>query len=175
LRKHILVCAVIALLSASTLGQSTLRFDAFGGYSYLHSDPGSGLRSADASGWATSLNWNWNRWLGLKSDFSGSYCCTGQRENNLLFGPQVTFRREHANFFVHGLGGVSHGNPGGVSDNVAAYAFGGGVDWRFTQSGFGLRLGQLDYLATRYGGITRNNVRYSTGFVFNFGGKNDNR
>ena len=172
LRRHILFLGILALLSACALGQSTPRFDAFGGYSYLHSDPGSGLSRANASGWGASLNWNFNHRLGLKADLSGSYCCGGQREHNFLFGPQVSFRGGRTNFFVHGLGGVSHGNPSGVSGNVAAWALGGGLDWKFTpHSRLALRLVQADYLGTQYASATQNTFRLTTGLVFSFGGK----
>lgn len=166
-----LFLGTVVLLSACALGQATPRFDAFGGYSYLRSDPGSGLSSANASGWAATLNWNWNHWLGLKADVSGTYCCSGQREHNFLFGPQVNFRGGRANFFTHGLGGVSHGNPLGVNQNVAAWAFGGGVDWKWSRdSRLSLRLAQADYLRTQYAGTAQNTFRYSTGLVFSFGG-----
>lgn len=168
--KRILCIAVFALLSSGALGQSTPRFDFFGGYSYLRSN-GSSITSADASGWGTSLNWNWKRWLGLKADIGGDYCCNGEREHNFLFGPQVTFRGSHAQFFVHGLGGVSHGNPAGVSESVAAFAVGGGVDWKFHRnSHLALRLAQADYLGTNYANLMQHNFRYSTGIVFSFAG-----
>ena len=171
LRKRTLYTAVFALLSSCAVGQSTPRFDVFGGYSYLRSS-GASITSANASGWGTSLNWNWKHWLGLKADIGGDYCCSGEREYNFLFGPQITFRRSHANFFVHGLGGVSHGNPAGVSESVAAFAFGGGLDWKIrNDSGLALRLVQADYLGTNYGNLMQHNFRYSTGIVFGFGGK----
>ena len=172
MRKRILYIGIFALLSSYALGQSTPRFEAFGGYSYLRSNPGNGISSANASGWGTALNWNWNPWLGLKADVGGDYCCNGQREHNFLFGPQVTFRGNHANFFIHGLGGVSHGNDTGFSDTVAAFAFGGGMDWKFHHdSGLALRVVQADYLGTNYGNQVQHNFRYSTGLVFSFGGK----
>ena len=162
---------IVVVLTASALGQSAQRFDLFGGYSYLHSDPGNGIASANASGWAASLNWNWNHWLGLKADLSGHYCCDSQNEHNFLFGPQLTFHSRGAKFFVHGLGGVSRGSANGFSDSVTAWAFGGGVDWALPgHSGLALRLGQIDYLGTNYGDQTQNNFRYSTGLVLSFGG-----
>jgi hypothetical protein len=93
------------------------------------------------------------------------------KEHNFLFGPQVNFRGGRANFFTHGLGGVSHGNPLGVNQNVAAWAFGGGVDWKWSRdSRLSLRLAQADYLRTQYAGTAQNTFRYSTGLVFSFGG-----
>jgi hypothetical protein len=171
LRRHILFLGIVALLSTCVLGQSTPRFDVFGGYSYLRSDPGPGFGKANANGWGSSLNWNFNRWLGVKADMSGTYCCVGQREHNFLFGPQIGFRGQRANYFFHGLGGVSHGNPGGVSSNVAAWAFGGGMDWKLaSHPRLSLRLIQGDFLRTQYASVAQSTFRYSTGLVFSFGG-----
>ena len=169
--KRILYMAVFALLSSCALGQSTPRFDVFGGYSYLRSN-GSSITSANGNGWGTALNWNWKSWLGLKADIGADYCCNGESENNFLFGPQVSFRRSRANFFVHGLGGFSYGNPAGAGYySVAAFAVGGGMDWKLHHdSRLALRLIQVDYLGTNYGNLMQHNFRYSTGIVFGFGG-----
>lgn len=171
MRKRILYLGIVALLSSCAWGQSTPRFDVFGGYSYLRSD-GSTITSADGNGWIGSLNWNWKPWLGLKADIGADYCCNGERENNFLFGPQVSFRRSRMNFFVHGLGGFSYGNPVGTYYSVAAFAIGGGVDWKLHRdSRLALRLIQVDYLGTHYGNLMQHNFRYSTGIVIGFGGK----
>lgn len=170
-KRTLYFCGIVALLSSCALGQSTPRFDVFGGYSYLRSS-GSTITSANGNGWGASLNWNWKRWLGLKADIGADYCCNGERENNFLFGPQVTFRRNRVNFFVHGLGGLSYGNPAGAYTSVAAFAFGGGVDWKLPHSPrLALRLVQADYIGTNYGNLMQHNFRFSTGLVFSFGGK----
>ena len=78
----------------------------------------------------------------------------------------------HAHTVDLTLGGVSHGNPSGVSGNVAAWALGGGLDWKFTpHSRLALRLVQADYLGTQYASATQNTFRLTTGLVFSFGGK----
>lgn len=170
MRKHSLYLALFALLSSYALGQSTPRFDVFGGYSYLRSN-GNSITPADGNGWVGSLNWNLKRWIGFKADIGADYCCNGERENNFLFGPQVTFRHSRADFFVHGLGGFSYGNPVGAYHSVAAFGVGGGADWKFhPDSRLGLRLVQVDYLGTYYANLAQHNFRYSTGIVFGFGG-----
>ena len=90
----------------------------FGGFSYLRANPGSGLSGTNALGWNASLNWNWNRWFGVKGDFDGHYCCAGQKLHNFMFGPQFSYRMSKATFFVHGLGGVSHGTAPGAGDGA---------------------------------------------------------
>jgi hypothetical protein len=46
-------------------------------------------------------------------------------------------------------------------------AFGGGADVTLNKT-FAVRVGQFDYLMTRFGGDSQNNVRFSTGVVFKF-------
>src|SRR5262252_5421675 len=90
------ILSLALLTTACALAQaqkeSFQKVDLYGGYSYLHSNPGPGVNSADSSGWDTSLNFNVNRWFGIKADMSGAYCCSNQTEHNFLFGPQLTWR-----------------------------------------------------------------------------------
>jgi len=46
-------------------------------------------------------------------------------------------------------------------------ALGGGVDLRLSRS-VAFRMIQADYLLTRFGGITQNNARITTGLVYRF-------
>jgi hypothetical protein len=172
--RRLLFC-IVALLFLSSLGiaqSTTSRFDLFGGYSYLRSNPGGGSEGANSSGWEASAGWNWNRWLAIKADFDGHYCCDGQTEHNFLFGPQITFRKSRADFFAHGLIGVSHGTATGFSDTPLAWALGGGVDLKFKRfSRIAFRVIQADYLGTHYADSVQNNFRYSAGIVLHVGKK----
>src|SRR5512140_1626927 len=160
----LLACVCVAQVSAQTP-----KFDFFGGYSFVHSDP-NGLESGNAHGWEASLNYNWNSWLGLKADFDGHYCCD-QTMHNFLFGPQISLGHGKLAPYVHGLVGASHGtSTGGFSDTVLGFALGGGVDWK-VRSSWSWRVVQVDYLGTRYGDETQNNVRLSTGLVWHWGKK----
>ncbi len=145
------------------------KVDVFAGYSFLHTSPGSGLNSADAHGWEASLTYNWKRWLGLKADFDGHYCCD-QSLHNFLFGPQINLGHGKLSPFVHGLAGVSHGSAAGVTDDAFAWAVGGGLDIKANDS-IAIRIGQVDYLGTHFSGYTQNNFRFSAGLVLRFGSK----
>lgn len=171
MKKVLVVTALLLLCSLGSWAQNDPQFDLFGGYSYLHSGPGMGLSSADANGWEASATYNWNRWLALKADIDGHYCCD-QTMHNFLFGPQINLLHgKKVQPFVHGLVGVSHGtSTGGFSDNVFAYAVGGGFDYKWTDR-ISIRIVQADYLGTRYGGETQHNLRLSAGIVFHFGSK----
>lgn len=170
MKKALALSALLLLCAAASWGQNDPKFDVFGGYSYVHSGPGMGFASADANGWEASLSYNWNRWLALKADFDGHYCCD-QTMHNFLFGPQINLGKGKLKPFVHGLVGVSHGtSTGGFSDNVLGFAAGGGLDYKWTDR-ISLRIVQADYLGTRYGDETQHNLRLSAGIVFHFGRK----
>ena len=47
-------------------------------------------------------------------------------------------------------------------------AMGGGLDVKLTRS-LAFRVLQADYLLTRFGGVTQNNARLTTGLVYRFG------
>ena len=165
MRNAVLLALLACAVAVPSLAQDS-KVDVFGGYSYVHSDPNT-LPSGDASGWEASLTYNANKWLGIKADFDGHYCCD-QTMHNFLFGPQINFGHDKVRGFVHGLVGASHGTSGGFSDTVLGFAFGGGVDWK-VGSKVSWRVAQVDYLGTRYGDATQNNFRLSTGLVFHFG------
>lgn len=169
MNKALRVAALIVFCAVGSWAQDTSKVDFFGGYSFVHSDPGFGLLSGDANGWEGSLSYNWNNWLALKGDFDGHYCC-GQTMHNFLFGPQITLGHGKVSPFVHGLVGASHGTSPGFSDTVLGFAIGGGLDVKWTER-ISVRLVQADYLGTRYADATQNNFRLSAGIVFHFGKK----
>lgn len=172
MRKTLLVAALLALLPCAALAQDTPTVEAYGGYSYIRANPGGGFVGTNASGWNASVAWNWNKWLGLKADVSGHYCCSGngEKKHDFLFGPQLSLRRQKATYFVHALAGASHGNAPGFSDTVLGWAAGGGVDIRWTDR-ISVRVAQVDYLGTNYASTMQHHFRYSGGIVFRFGGK----
>jgi opacity protein-like surface antigen len=167
--KKVFVIAVLVLLCALPGMAQDYKVDVFAGYSLLHSDPGSGLASANASGWEGALTYNWNDWLGVKADVDGHYCCDSSL-HNFLFGPQITLGHGKVSPYLHGLVGVSHGSAGGFTDNAFAFALGGGLDVKATDR-LSVRIAQVDYLGTRFADYTQNNFRFSAGLVFRFGKK----
>ncbi len=172
MRTTLVLAGLLLLLPSSAVAQDTPTAEVFGGYSYIRANPKGGFIGSNGSGWNASAAWNWNKQWGLKADVSGYYCCSGngEREHNFLFGPQFNIRRQKANFFVHGLVGVSHGNAPGFSDTVLAWAGGGGVDIRWTDR-VSVRVLQVDYFGTNYANTLQHHFRYSGGLVFRFGGK----
>lgn len=98
-----------------------------------------------------------------------------------LGGPQVKARNERATLFAHALFGAARAratvvvedvipgnNFGGTftdSETKFAFALGGGVDVNVSDR-IAIRAVQADYLRTRFGEQTQNNLRLSVGVVF---------
>jgi Outer membrane protein beta-barrel domain len=176
MKKYIVLLGVLLLGVLPLLAQSEFpRGEVFGGYSYLNVDT-SGLTSRQSlNGWNAQANVNFNKWLGLTGDFGGYYGSpfhVSVHDYSFLFGPTVTYRTEHFAPFFHALFGGNHidasleGSSGG--DTAFAMAFGGGVDVPVKGS-FGIRVAQVDWLRTQHFNTNQNNIRLSTGIIFNFG------
>jgi hypothetical protein len=156
----------------------------FGGYSYMHFDsPAFGFADySNLNGGNVSLSVphifhsRQYRMLGVVVDAGANY---GSHLSvyNFMVGPQVTYDKKGYTFFGRGLFGKSRERFGieppdivGFSSLGRAIAFGGGVqkNWR---PRFALRILQVDYVNNNNFGVTQNNLRISTGLVFQFGGK----
>jgi hypothetical protein len=161
MRKLVLVLALVAIAPCAARAQ---KVQIFGGYSYLRLDNNSNLNGWELSGTVKG------RWLGLTADFSGDYGSPFGPSTSLhtfLFGPQLSIPFPIFSPFVHALVGGARLASGGISDTALATAVGGGIDAHIAPF-FSYRLFQLDYLGTRFGGSTQNNLRLSTGLVFHF-------
>lgn len=119
---------------------------------------------------------------------------SGKVQGNLftyMFGPQIKFRTPKFHPFGHLLFGGAHSNVYGnafkticqplasgcgiskaPSGDAFAMAFGGGIDIPVHHN-VSLRVGELDYLLTRFTNAftdtNQSNLRYSGGIVFSFG------
>jgi hypothetical protein len=131
------------------------------------------------NGWEASGAYNAHHWLGLVADFSGYYGSTNgvsTHFNTYLFGPQFQLHA-HVSPFVHVLFGAAHETTGQLiapelvisptSSTAFAAAIGGGIDVRAVRF-VSFRLVQLDYLMTRFGSSTQNQLRASAGLVVHF-------
>lgn len=179
MRKSFILAVFAAVFSLASFAQSTdvPKGEIFGGYQYTRINPGSSVDGDNFNGWEASGQYNWSPSIGLKADFSGAYKSVlgvSLRQHTYLFGPVVSARSEKATFFAHALFGGARATAdtgssffGSVSDNAFAMAFGGGLDYNLNRN-FAVRVGQFDYLPTRFGGETQNNFRYSAGVVLRF-------
>ena len=170
-----MLAALVCMIALPAIAQENSKAEIFGGYQYTRINPGSGASSENFNGWNTAFTANLNQWLGVTADISGAYkdfSGVSAKEHNFLFGPTVSYTNsEKVKPFAHVLFGVSHAGAGfsgiGVSDNAFAMAFGGGADVTLNKN-FAVRVGQFDYLMTRFGGDSQNNLRFSTGVIYRF-------
>jgi len=167
------VLCILGLLLVSSLPAAAQRWsaDVYGGYNYARFDTGSSSTGkVNLNGWDASLNLKPSRWLGIVSDFSGSYGSPFGPTTSLytyLFGPQVSLPAR-VSPFVHVLIGGARIKTGTLpSDNAFATAIGGGFDAQVFPHIY-WRLFQVDYLATRFTNNTQNSMRVSTGILVHF-------
>ena len=174
LRKTFIVLCLILTCSLFTFAQDYSKADVFAGYQWTSVDNGSGFDRLNFNGWNGALTGYFNKNFGITADFAGAYKSESGASikiHSFMFGPTLRMDGEKASPFVHALFGAAHGSAGfgGLSgtDNAFAYAFGGGVDWNASKS-VAIRVGQFDYVGTRFGGENQKNFRYSGGVVFKF-------
>lgn len=171
MKKLITVAAVLAMLALPVLAQDAPKAELFGGYQYTRINPGSGITGQNLNGWDAALTGNVGHTLGITADISGAYKTVAGISNHdyfFLFGPTLaSHSNESFTPFAHALFGVAHASGGGFSDNAFAMGLGGGLDVKVANH-VAVRLGQFDYLMTRFGSATQNNFRYSAGIVFRF-------
>ena len=158
--------------SARALAQDFPRVQIFGGYSYTRFDSRS-FGFADQSGlngYNFSPAFNLIRGFGVAAELSGQY---GSKLNlrDLAVGPQFLYARGKSLFFGHILVGdarsfVRVGN--GEGDTSRVVALGGGMDLDISPR-FALRIFQVDYLHTTLFQDKQNNLRFSTGLVYQWG------
>lgn len=173
MRKLSLVLLVLLLMAPlSLMAQDTPKAELYGGFNYVR-----GENSSNLGGWNAAVEGNLNNWFGLVADLGGFYKETFH-EHTFLFGPQFSYR-ENPNVtpFFHTLFGGSAATGCGsicgitygprTTDTNFAMAIGGGVDFRVGEP-VAIRLPQIDYLMTRIGGQTQNNLRIGIGVVFRF-------
>jgi opacity protein-like surface antigen len=145
-------------------------FDISGTYSYVRV----GSTASNYNGASASFALNVNHWLGVVGDFGGYHeaVMSGFDSSNLityLFGPRVSYRsEERVTPFVQVLFGGAYDTY--IARSALAMTAGGGLDYKVAPH-VSLRLAQVEYLMTRFGQQTQNNLRVSTGIVFHLGKK----
>ena len=161
MRKLIGLALFLALMCVAGAAQETPKPEVFGGYQYTRLDP-----SWNGNGFNGAANFYITHWFGLTGDFSGAY---GNSQNFYTYtgGPMFTMRKGQFAPFGHALFGGGRAAAAGFSTTGMVMEFGGGVDVGKKQ--FALRMAQVDWVMTRFSGITdKNNIRVSTGFLYRF-------
>ncbi|MBI2819978.1 MAG: hypothetical protein HYX73_08365 [Acidobacteria bacterium] len=198
MRKIALPIFLLLFLISLAWGQETPETpvaEVFGSYSYMRVGENGGDTANLGGGRTTSLATNLNHWLGGVAEFSGHYgeqmltvpnVGVGKLDadtnmHTFLFGPRFTSRwSDRFTPFAHTLFGVARihhrVNQFAGSQRVRldrtetpfAMTVGGGLDINLSPE-ISLRSIQADYLLTRPGEISVNNLRISSGFLFRFG------
>lgn len=159
--KKLLICLVVfGVLAVPAFAQKA---EVFGGYQYTRLDGG-----WNGNGWNAAVTGNLNHWFGVTGDFSGAYK-SGLSLTTYTFGPVISHKEGPINPFAHVLLGGGRASAAGVSSNGFNMMAGGGLDWGTSSHGLAVRLFQLDWMMTRFSGVTdKNNMRLSTGVVVRF-------
>ena len=176
--RNLLILAVLSLIvAAPARAQYYPKAEVSGDYQYIRLNPG----GANCQGGAGSVAGNLNSWFGVVGEFGGCKI-TGQPSGtsahalNYLFGPRVTYRSYGSlTPFAHVLLGgeritASATGFGSASSNSFAMALGGGADYKLTEH-IALRLIQVEYLYTHFGGARQNNARIEAGVVYRWGAR----
>lgn len=178
MRKTLFASLFVLAASFSLFAQKSSddKLDIFGGYSYVRFNPGQGASAINQNGWESMATFKVTPMFGIAADVDGSYNTTAGAKNSVytyMFGPQVKMGNDKGALLIHGLFGFAHdsvsanilGTNISTSDNAFASAIGAGYDWRANET-ISVRLFQFDYLMTRFGSATQNNMRLAFGITF---------
>lgn len=196
MRKSFLL--LVALLFAFPQLARAQRFEGievFGGYSYLQNNLSSTYSpfytpltpfGADFSlnGWQASITEKAADWIGLTQEFGGYYGTKNLlgADNHfstfsILSGPRFYYPGlKGVTPFAHALFGYDQTTVKLKSYNYKttsssyAMAFGGGLDVSVSR-GLAIRVFQIDYYRPAMFGTGQNDVRFTAGIVFKFGGR----
>jgi len=174
-----------ALLNAQ---ETTPKYEVGLNYSWLHVNSANYDYQRTGNGGSGYFEYNLNSIVGLVADFGGyANTRTGINDKALtyLFGPRFSWRHSRLTPYVQFLfgGAYAWSGPTGNSttQNTFATAAGGGLDYNLTKR-IAIKPIQVEYVMTQFdsaslGGSTKgfgdhqNDIRYSAGVVFRFGGE----
>ena len=169
------VLASGAVLSAQ---EGTPRYEVGLNYSWLHVNSANQDRQRTGNGGSGSFAYNINNVVGLVADFGG-YANTRINDRLLtyMFGPRFSWRHRRLTRTPSSFGGGYVWNDLdtiSTTQNAFAMAAGGGLDYTLTKH-IALKPIQAEYVMTQIDstkgfGSHQNDVRYSGGVVFRFGG-----
>jgi hypothetical protein len=194
MRKFLYILLFTFYFTTSSIAQKNGQWQLFAGYSYMRANVREYYKStpsvyslrnqyANLNGWDVSITENVKSWLGGTLDASGHYNSpsllgtnTTQQAYSFSYGPHFFHQGRKWRPFAHVLMGLTHisteVSPVGphVSGTSFTAAPGGGLDMRLFKDG-SLRLFQAEYFHTNLQGNSQNQLRLSTGVVFDLNKK----
>jgi hypothetical protein len=195
--KHAVKATGVVLLAClSAAAQSVPRVETYFGYSYVRFNSAGRVPAFSSNGGTAQLVYNFNPWLSIVGDFGGYHngVISGVHVDNTVanfqFGPRVSFRkRKMVSPYVQALFGGAYATASKAialdplanvtaqgSDSAFAMLAGGGINIRLSRH-IALRPIEVDYFLTRLRNPiletarNQNNLRYSAGIAFLFGGE----
>ncbi len=183
--KRIAMVLALLIMSVAGFAQSAKSGDLYLGYSFNRASTG-WSNTGNLNGWEASLEGRIAPWAGLVVDASTNYGTlqlsnqhlTGTpgfipstpRVATLLFGPRLSISRGKFRPFAQALVGIAHlhetANEFSWAESTVGDAIGGGLDYHLRPR-IAWRV-QGDLLQTRFHGERENDIRISTGLVFDF-------
>lgn len=121
---------LLGLLMAMPMAAHAQKYELFGGYSYARFEQTGG--DANTSGWAASLTYKFNSYLGLTGAFRGNYSTLLTQPmsvHGFYGGPQLSLPTRYSPF-VHVLLGDMRLSMATVKKNAFSAEVGGGLDIR---------------------------------------------
>lgn len=179
MRNLMIVCGLLLLCGPYVKAQEGPGFEVSGSYQYVRSNPGNGASGINCQGGSGLFGAYLTSRVGLIGEFGGCKVTglpsgVSSHEMDYLFGPRLYFPTHGRVFpFVQVLFGGERFSAGvaglgSASSNTFAMTAGGGADVTLSKH-VSLRAIQVEYLYTRFGGDSQNNLRIQSGIVWRFG------
>jgi outer membrane immunogenic protein len=159
MKKFACLMGLLVIISFTAKAQDNPKAEVFGGYSYLRFSPGDGASSINFNGGIGSVAYNVTNMIGVVGEFAGYHASNVEGSSvsvnsvSYLFGPKVSKSMGKITPFGQALFGGSHASCGSCesasSANGFTMALGGGLDYNVSRR-FAVRVGQIDYVMSRY-------------------------
>jgi hypothetical protein len=177
--------ALLASGAVISAQETAPRYEIGLNYSWFHVNAPNVDYQRTGNGGSGYLEFNINKYLGLVADFGGyANTKTGIDEKVLtyLFGPRFNWRHSKLSPYVQFLFGGAYAwrDVNSTTNNGFAMSSGGGLDYNFSKH-IAFKPIQVEYVLTELNGYKlsptsrfgfhQNDIRYSAGVVFRFGGE----
>lgn len=157
---------LLGLLLAVPLTAHAQRFDLFGGYTYARFEQTA--RDSNTNGWASSITYKFNSYLGVSGAFTGNYgtlFSESMSVHSFYVGPQLSLPMRYSPF-VHVLIGGMHLSMPTLKDTAFSTEVGGGLDIQASKR-WSIRAIEADVVTGNLGS-TSSDGRICFGVVFHF-------
>ncbi len=162
MRKLFVLMLLMLMCAGAALAQDAPKAEVAGNYTYIHFSGGGNCNGASGS-----VTGYLNSWFGVTGDFGACHFGGGGSAQTYMFGPKVAYRSGgRVDPYFHLLFGGTHV----TGASAFSMTLGGGFDYKL-QDHFAIRVAQVEYYMTHFGGVRQNNFRFSAGVVIRIGKK----